>query len=75
MIEGAVVVGDLLRPDGSGRPGRIDQPTLWLWNAIKRQIYFASGLPSQAPTSAAVTGWIEGLRPRSEADNLLGLDA
>ena len=33
VIEGAIVVGDLLRPDGSGRPGGTDRPTLWLWNA------------------------------------------
>lgn len=64
MIEGAIVVGDLLRPDGSGRPGGTDQPTLWLWNAIKRQIYLASGLPSEALTTATLTAWIEGLRPR-----------
>ena len=68
MIEGAIVVGDLLRPDGSGRPGGSDRPTLWLWNAIKRQIYLASGLPSEALTTAALTGWIETLRPPAEAD-------
>jgi hypothetical protein len=68
MIEGAVVVGDLLRPDGTGRPGGNDRPTLWLWNAIKRQIYLASGLPSEALTSAALAGWIEALRPPAEAD-------
>jgi hypothetical protein len=68
MILGAVVVGDVLRPDGSGRPGGTDRPTLWLWNAIKRQIYLASGLPSEALTSVALTGWVEGLRPQAEAD-------
>lgn len=68
MIEGAVVVGDLLRPDGSGRPGGTDRPTLWLWNAIKRQLYLASGLPSQALTTASLFGWIESLRPRADAD-------
>jgi hypothetical protein len=68
VIEGAVVVGDLLRPDGSGQPGGADRPTLWLWNAVKRQIYLASGLPSEALTTAALSGWIEALRPRAEAD-------
>lgn len=68
MIEGAIVVGDLLRPDGSGRPGGIDRPTLWLWNAIKRQIWLASGLPSEALTAAALTTWIETLRPPAAAD-------
>ena len=68
MIEGAIVVGDLLRPDGSGRPGGTDRSVLWLWNAIKRQIHLASGLPSEALTSAALAGWIEALRPQAEAD-------
>lgn len=68
MIEGAIVVGDLLRPDGGGRPGGTDRPTLWLWNAIKRPIYLASGLPSEALTAAPLTDWIEALRPRTEAD-------
>jgi hypothetical protein len=69
MIEGAIVVGDLLRPDGSGRPGGADSPTLWLWNAIKRQIHLASGLSSEALTTAALTDWIESLRPRAGADD------
>ena len=68
MIDGAVVVGDLLRPDGSGRPGGTDRPTIWLWNAIKRQIYLACGLPSEVLTTAALTAWIETLRPQAEAD-------
>jgi hypothetical protein len=68
MIESVIVVGDLFRPDGRGRPGGTDRPTLWLWNAIKRQIYLASGLPSEALTTAPLTGWIESLRPQTEAD-------
>lgn len=68
MIEGVIVVGDLMRPDGSGRPGGTDRPTLWLWNAIKRQIYLASRLPSEALTTAALSGWIEALRPQTMAD-------
>ena len=68
MIEGVTVVGDLLRPDGAGQPGGTDRPTLWVWNAIKRQIYLASGLPSETLTSAALAGWIETLRPAAEAD-------
>jgi hypothetical protein len=39
-----------------------------LWNAIKRQIYLASGLPSEALTTALLTGWIETLRPPAGAD-------
>jgi hypothetical protein len=68
VIEGAIVVGDLLRPDGAGRPGGNDRPTMWLWNAIKRQIYLASGLPSEALTTASLGGWVETLRPAAEAD-------
>ena len=68
MINAAIVVGDLLRPDGSGQPGGVDRSTLWLWNAIKRQIFLASGLPSEALTAATLTCWIERLRPQVEAD-------
>lgn len=68
MIDGVIVVGDLLRPDGKGRPAGTDRQTVWLWNAIKRQIYLASGLTSEALTTAALTGWIESLRPEAEAD-------
>lgn len=68
MIEGAIVVGDLLRPDGSGRPGGTDRSCLWLWNTVKRQIHLASGLPSEVLTTAGLGGWVEGLRPQAEAD-------
>jgi hypothetical protein len=68
VIEGAIVVGDLLRPDGKGRPGGTDPATLWLWNAIKRQIYLASGLPSEVLTAASLAGWIDSLRPQADAD-------
>jgi hypothetical protein len=68
VIEGATVVGDLLRPDGRGQPGSIDRPTLWLWNAIKRQIHLASGLPSEALTTATLTPWIEARRTPADAD-------
>ena len=69
MIKAVIVVGDLLRPNGDGQPGGTDRPTLWLWNAIKRQIYLASGLPSEALTTAALAGWIDSLRPQVEADD------
>jgi hypothetical protein len=68
VIEGAIVVGDLLRPDGTGRPGGTDRSVLWLWNAIKRQIYLASGLPSEPLIAAAISAWIETQRPQSRAD-------
>lgn len=71
MINGIIVVGDLLRPDGSGRAGGTDQGTLWLWNALKRSIHLACGLPVEAlaPTvTPALLHWVESLRPAAEAD-------
>jgi hypothetical protein len=71
MIEGVIVAGDLLRPDGSGRPGGTDRATLWLWNAVKRSIYLASGLATEALTAATVPAlhhWIESLRAPADAD-------
>ncbi|WP_428531718.1 hypothetical protein [Rhodopila sp.] len=52
MIEHVVVVGDLLRPQGDGRPGGVDRPTLWLCNALKRSIQLASGLQPRALTTS-----------------------
>ena len=71
MIEGAIVVGDLLRPDVNGRPGGTDRQTLWLWNAVKRQLHLACGLPVERLTtneSPALCGWIESLRAPAVAD-------
>ena len=71
VIEGVIVAGDLFRPDGSGRPGETDRATLWLWSAVKRSIYLATGLPAEALTttdSPALHGWIESLRAPAAAD-------
>ena len=71
MIKGAIVVGDLLRPQVSGHPGGVDRQTLWLWNAIKRQVHLACGLPVERLTTAdvpALCGWIESLRSPADAD-------
>ena len=71
MIEGAVVVGDLLRPDVNGRPGGTDRQTLWLWNAIKRQVHLACGLPVERLATSdppAIGAWIDTLRPAATAD-------
>jgi hypothetical protein len=69
MIAGVVVVGDLLRPDGAGQPGGTDRPTLWLWNAIKRQANRACGLPVEVLTTAGpIAAWIRSLRPPEQAD-------
>ena len=71
MIEHVVVVGDLLRPQGDGRPGGVDRPTLWLCNAIKHSIHLASGLQSRALTTSdnpAVGNWIRSRRSAADAD-------
>ncbi len=71
MIEGAVVVGDLLRPDVNGRPGGTDRQTLWLWNAVKRQVHLACGLPVERLATSdppAIGAWIDTLRPAATAD-------
>ena len=71
MIDGVIVAGDLLRPDGSGRPGGTDRATLWLWNAIKRSVYLASGLPSEVMTTTdtpVLHDWIASLRRPVDAD-------
>jgi hypothetical protein len=45
LISGVTVIGDLLRPDGRGEPGGVDAPIIWLYNAVKRQVLLACGLP------------------------------
>src|ERR1700749_2654399 len=72
MLDGVVVLGDLMRPDGKGQPGGKDRPTRWLWNAVKRSVYLASGLTSELltpATSPPLYRWIESLRRPVDADN------
>jgi hypothetical protein len=72
VIEGVTIIGDLLRPDGSGRPGGTDRATLWLWNAVKRSVYLATGLATEAliaTNTPALHRWIESLRVPAEADS------
>ena len=71
MIEGVIVVSDLLRPDGNCLPGGKDRATSWLWNALKRSIYLASGLPVEALTTTtcpALGTWIGSQRALEVAD-------
>jgi hypothetical protein len=71
MIDGVVVAGDVLRPDGSGRPGGTDRATRWLWNAVRRSVYLATGLATEllTPTdSPGLSQWIASLRSREDAD-------
>jgi hypothetical protein len=53
MIEGVTITGDLLRPDGRGNPGGADRPVTWLFNAIRRQVALACGLPVSVLTTQA----------------------
>jgi hypothetical protein len=71
MIDGVIVAGDLLRPDGNGRPGGTDRATRWLWNAVKRSVYLATGLTTELLTATStppLCEWIESLRAPSDAD-------
>ena len=45
VIRGITIMGDVMRPDGRGQPGGVDRTTVWLFDAIKRQLSLASGLP------------------------------
>jgi hypothetical protein len=69
MIEGITIVGDVIRPDGNGRPGGTDRPATWLYNAIKRPIQLASRLPVEVITASnsGIGPWIERSRPREAA--------
>src|ERR1700730_15172450 len=70
MIQGITVIGDVMRPDGSGQPGGVDRATVWLFDAIKRQVKLASGLPIDVITAngmADLVTRLETLRPPSAA--------
>lgn len=71
MIEAAVIVGDLLRPEVGGQPGGTDRQVLWLWNAVKRQVHLACGLPVERLTTTDHPGLrseLEALRAPGDAD-------
>jgi len=61
VIHGITVIGDVLRPDGSGQPGGVDRTTIWLFDAIKRQVNLACGLPIDHITANGVPGIREAL--------------
>ena len=72
MISAVVVAGDLLRPEVNGHPGGADRQTLWLWNAVKRQIHLACTLPVERLTTTdfpALRARIEGQREPADADD------
>jgi len=56
MIRGITIVGDVIRPDGQGRPGGNDRPITWLFNAVKRPVQHASRLPVDLMTATGTAG-------------------
>ena len=70
MIQGITVIGDVMRPNGSGQPGGVDRSTVWLFDAIKRQVNLASALPIDVVTTngvPALRDWLERQRTPSTA--------
>lgn len=70
MIQGITVIGDVMRPDGRGQPGGVDRTTVWLFDAIKRQVKLACGLPIHVMTANGISGlhtWLGSLRSPSAA--------
>ena len=73
MIDGITVIGDVLRPDGRGQPGGVDRATIWLFDAIKRQVHRASRLPVDAITATGhppVAAWLAAVSPPRFAHRL-----
>jgi hypothetical protein len=70
VIEGVTVIGDPMRPDGRGQAGGVDRATVWLFDAVKRQVHLACGLPIDVLTatgSPLLCRWLERLRSPSAA--------
>lgn len=70
VIQGITIIGDVVRPDGKGRPGGTDRPTTWLFNAIKRPVQLACRLPVDLITTAGCPDiglWLEAARRPPEA--------
>jgi hypothetical protein len=70
VIQGVTVVGDVIRPNGRGQPGGVDRSTVWLFDALKRQINIACGLPIDVITANGSPGlrtWLDTMRPPEAA--------
>ena len=61
MISAVTVIGDLRRPDGHGNPGGVDRPTIWLYNAIKRQVALATGLSVSVLSTCQLPAFVAAL--------------
>jgi hypothetical protein len=71
QIDGVTIIGDFLRPEPCGNPGGIDRTAAWLFNAVKRQIVQASGLPVHQLTPTAspeLAAWLVASRAPAEAE-------
>jgi hypothetical protein len=69
-IQGITVIGDVMRPDGKGRAGGVDRATVWLFDAIKRQVNLASDLPIDVMTAnniPALRAWLGSVREPANA--------
>jgi hypothetical protein len=69
MIRGVTIIGDLLRPTGAGRPGGTDAPTMWLFNAVKRQVALASGLSVSIVSGRHLPEWQAWLEAERSYEN------
>jgi hypothetical protein len=70
MIQGITVIGDVLRPDGRGEPGGVDRATIWLFDAIKRQVSLACGAPVDVITANGhkpLHQWLTNARTKANA--------
>ncbi|MGA3004485.1 MAG: hypothetical protein ABSE20_22445 [Acetobacteraceae bacterium] len=70
VIQGVTVIGDVIRPDGRGQPGGVDRATIWLFDAIKRQVHLATDLPIDVITangSPTLRSWLDALRSPATA--------
>ena len=59
-----------MRPDGRGNPGGVDRATVWLFDAIKRQLNLACGLPVDVITAQetpALAAWLGTSRTPSDS--------
>jgi len=73
LIQGITVIGDVMRPDGRGQPGGVDRSIVWLYDAVRRQVNLASGLPIDVMTTTgdpALHEWMVARRPPSAAHQI-----
>lgn len=70
-ISGVTIMNDFVRSGRDSRPGEGDRSAVWLFDAVKRQISAASGLPVHLLTArncAELYCWVEAARPADAAD-------